>query len=390
MKTTKVFDKLLAALVDPEVRGVASRGGTRSSKTHSMLQLLYMVACESETALLISCVTDTNPGVRRGMFRDFKRILQDAGEWDPNAWHDTRMEYSFENGSMIEFFGCENSSKVFGPSRDILFINEAQRVPKEVFRQLDVRTRFMVFIDFNPVRRFWAHDHFKGEGMVEIVSTYKDNPYLPPEQVAAIEANRGDANWWRIFGEGETGGVEGLIYPDYDIVPEFPADATWCTGLDFGFKGDPAAIIKVGFVGWDLYVSEILYEHGKLNKDLSAALKDNGLHRSITVADNAEQKSITEIAQTGCKIIPCTKGRGSVIAGIGQVKQFNLHIVAGSRNIQNECDSYSYVYDKMTGTFDLSQAVDENNHAMDAIRYAVDFLITKYKPGRSRRNRDEK
>lgn len=390
MKTTYVFDKLLAAMVDPAIRGVSSRGGTRSSKTWSMLQLLYMVADQSEEPLLISCVTDTMPGVRRGMLRDFKRMLQAEGVYDDNAFNKTDSIYTLPNGSQIEFFGCENSAKVFGPSRDILFINEAQRVPKEVFRQMDVRTRFMVFVDYNPVRKFWAHDHFTGENMVEIVSTYKDNPFLTPEQVEAIESNRNDANWWRIFGEGETGGVEGLIYPDYEIVQEFPTDAKWCTGLDFGFKGDPAAIIKVGFIGWDLYVQEVLYDHGKLNKDLASALKDNGLHRTITVADNAEQKSISEIARLGCKIMPCTKGKGSIMAGIGQVKQFKLHIVAGSRNIQDEFDSYSYVLDKMTGLFDLSQAVDENNHACDAIRYAVDFLIAKYRPGRSRKNRDEK
>ena len=136
MKTTYVFDRLLEATVNPVIRGVSSRGGTRSSKTWSMLQLLFLIAEKSEAPLLISCVTDTMPGVKRGMFRDFKRMLQDEGLWNGKAMNLTEMTYTFPNGSQIEFFGCENAAKVFGPARDILFVNEAQRVPKEVFRQI--------------------------------------------------------------------------------------------------------------------------------------------------------------------------------------------------------------------------------------------------------------
>lgn len=390
MKVTHVFEKLLAATVDPDVRGVSSRGGTRSSKTWSMLQLLYIMADQSETPMLISCVTDTLPAVKRGMYRDFKRMLQDEGLWNEKQMNLTDLVYSFPNGSQIEFFGCENSAKVFGPARDVLFINEAQRVPKEVYRQMAVRTRFMTFIDFNPVRKFWAHEMFNGPGMVEIVSTYKDNPYLTPEQVEEIERNRTDANWWRIFGEGETGGTEGLIYPDYDIVPEFPDGCKWCLGLDFGFTGDPTAIEKVGFIGNDLYIQEIAYSTGLLNWDIANVLRSSGLHKATTIADNQEAKSIAEISKLGCRIFPCLKGRGSIMAGISQVKQFRMHIVQGSRGVQDEADSYSYALDRMTGLYDTTEAVDENNHAMDAVRYAVDYLIAKYRPGKSTRNNEEK
>lgn len=390
MKTTYVFDRLLEATVNPVIRGVSSRGGTRSSKTWSMLQLLYLIGEKSEAPLLISCVTDTMPGVKRGMFRDFKRMLQDEGLWNGKAMNLTEMTYTFPNGSQIEFFGCENAAKVFGPARDILFVNEAQRVPKEVFRQMAVRTRLMLYVDFNPVKKFWAHDYFKGPGMVEIVSTYKDNPYLTPEQIEEIERNKDDENWWRIFGLGETGGTEGLVYPEYDIVPEFPANCKWCLGLDFGFSGDPTAIVKVGFDKDDLYVQEIAYSTGLLNWDIANVLRTNGLHKVTTIADNQEAKSIAEISRLGCRIFPCIKGKGSIMAGISQVKQFKMHIVQGSRGIQDEADNYSYVFDKMTGLYDTNEAVDENNHAMDAIRYATEFLIAKYRPGKKQRKDEEK
>lgn len=390
MKTTYVFEKLLSATLNPSIRGISSRGGTRSSKTWSMLQLLYLLASQSDTPLLISCVTDTMPGVKRGMYRDFKRMLMDEGLWNQKQMNLTDMIYSFQNGSQIEFFGCEVSAKVFGPARDILFVNEAQRVPFEVFRQMAVRTRMLLYVDFNPVKKFWAHDYFQGPGMVEIVSTYKDNPYLTEEQVAEIERNKNDANWWRIFGLGETGGVEGLVFPDYEIVPSIPDNAKWCLGLDFGFVGDPTAIVKVGFEGWNLYMEEVAYTPGLLNWDISEVLHEKGLNRVYTIADSQEMKSIMEISRLGCKIVPCVKGRGSVMAGIAQVKQFKLHIVAGSRNIQDEADKYSYVFDKMSGTYDTTQVQDSNNHAWDAIRYAVDYLITKYRPGRNLRNESTK
>ena len=75
MNCTYVFNKMLNHFVDPNIRGIASKGGTRSSKTWSVLQLLYLTARESPDPLMISCVTDTLPAVKRGMFRDFQNML---------------------------------------------------------------------------------------------------------------------------------------------------------------------------------------------------------------------------------------------------------------------------------------------------------------------------
>ena len=145
------------------------------------------------------------------------------------------------------------------------------------------------------------------------------------------------------------------------------------------------AIVKVGFVGDVLYLQEIAYTPGLLNWDIANLLKSKGLHKVITVADIAEQKSIAEISRLGCKVIPCIKGRGSIMAGIAQIKQFKkICVVVGSRGITDELDTYSYVLDRMTGLYDTTEAIDDHNHAMDATRYAVDFLITKYKPGKAR------
>ena len=129
MNCTYVFNKMIDHFVDPNIRGIASKGGTRSSKTWSVLQLLYLVARESPDPLMISCVTDTLPAVKRGMFRDFQNMLLDEGLWDENALNKSDMIYTVKPGVCIEFFGCDNASKVHGTARDILFINEAYARP---------------------------------------------------------------------------------------------------------------------------------------------------------------------------------------------------------------------------------------------------------------------
>lgn len=380
MNVTYVFEKLLAAFVNPKIRGIASKGGTRSSKTWSTLQLLHLTCVNSEKPLVISCVAATLPMVKRGMMRDFKQMLITENEWDENAFNKSECTYTYPNGCIMEFFGVDNASKVHGSARDILFVNEAQTIPREIFRQLDIRTRKKVVIDFNPVRKFWGETEFVGDRYITIHSTYKDNPYLSKEQVGAIEKNKDDANWWRIYGEGETGGVEGNVYPSYEVIDDMPETFTGrCLGLDFGFVNDPTAIVDIRFEGWDLYVDLLCYETGLLNASIADYLTSNMLHRLITVCDNAEQKSIVELQQRRIKAIPCVKGRGSVAGGIAQVKQFRLHVTKRSVKLLDELDNYKFIKDEATDTY-TNETIDAWNHALDALRYGVDYLIRKYRP----------
>lgn len=380
MNVTYVFEKLLAAFVNPRIRGIASKGGTRSSKTWSTLQLLHLLCVNSEKPLVISCVAATLPMVKRGMLRDYKQMLLAENEWDENAFNKSECMYTYPNGCMIEFFGVDNASKVHGSARDILFVNEAQTIPREIFRQLDIRTRKKVIIDFNPVRKFWGETEFVGDRYLTIHSTYKDNPYLSAEQVSAIEKNQNDANWWRVYGEGETGGVEGNVYPEYEVIEDMPETFTGrCLGLDFGFVNDPTAIVDIRFQGWDLYVDLLCYETGLLNANIAEYLTVNGINRIVTVCDNAEQKSIVELQQKRVKAMPCIKGRGSVAGGIAQVKQFKLHITKRSVKLLDELDNYKWIKDESTDTY-TNEPIDAWNHALDAMRYGVDYLIRKYRP----------
>ena len=380
MNVTFTFEKLLDAFVNPRYRGVASKGGTRSGKTWAVLQMLHILAKANPNPLVISCVAATFPMVKRGMLRDFKAMVAAEGDWDENRFNKTESTYEYESGTIIEFFSCDNAGKVHGPARDILFINEAQGIPREIYRQLDIRTRKKVIIDFNPVRKFWGETEFAGDRYVTIHSTYLDNPYLTPEQVHAIEKNRGDENWWRVYGEGMTGGVEGNVYPEYEVIDEMPEVYTGrCLGLDFGFTNDPTAIVDIRFEGYNLFLDLLMYETGLTNSQIGDYLTGQALNRIVTVCDSAEQKSIVELQRAKVKATPAIKGKGSIASGIQQVKTFKLYVTKRSTHMMDELDNYKWVKDELNDTY-TNVPIDAWNHSLDAMRYGVDYLLRKYRP----------
>ncbi|WAX10446.1 terminase large subunit [Phocaeicola phage BV185P1] len=380
MNVTFTFEKLLDAFVNPRYRGIASKGGTRSGKTWAVLQMLHILAKANPNPLVISCVAATFPMVKRGMLRDFKAMVAAEGDWDENRFNKTESTYEYESGTIIEFFSCDNAGKVHGPARDILFINEAQGIPREIYRQLDIRTRKKVIIDFNPVRKFWGETEFAGDRYVTIHSTYLDNPYLTPEQVHAIEKNKGDENWWRVYGEGMTGGVEGNVYPEYEVIDEMPEVYTGrCLGLDFGFTNDPTAIVDIRFEGYNLFLDLLMYETGLTNPQIGDYLTGQAINRIVTVCDSAEQKSIVELQRAKVKATPAIKGKGSIASGIQQVKTFKLYVTKRSTHMMDELDNYKWVKDELNDTY-TNVPIDAWNHSLDAMRYGVDYLLRKYRP----------
>ena len=212
MITTSIFTKNIAALNDKGIRTIVNEGGTSSSKTFSILQALHILASLRTKPLLISIVSESFPHLKLGAMRDFRLILGD--EWNDARWNATDHLYQYQS-AQIEFFSADQPGKAHGPRRDILFLNECINIPREIADALIMRTRSKVIIDHNPVGEYWAHD-LKGKAGTEwIHSTYLDaKAVLPAEIVAAIEARKGtDPNWWNIYGLGNVGIVEGLVYP---------------------------------------------------------------------------------------------------------------------------------------------------------------------------------
>ena len=286
-------------------------------------------------------------------------------------------------GRTLEFFSADDQQKIRGRKRNILFCNEANELEyKTDFFQLAIRTSDKIFIDFNPddenvwINKRIEQERFNEKGDVEvIVSTYLDNPFLDANTVQEIEYLRyTDPEYWKIYGEGLYGNITGLIFPDVKMFSQFPECETVSYGLDFGYTNDPTAMIKVGISGNDLYLEEKIYQTGLTNDDI-IDLFDIGKRERI-FADAAEPKSIEHIKRKGWRIEAARKGADSIMNGIDLIKSFNVHIHEDSRNLQKEQRTYKWKVDSNGDA--LNKPLDKNNHAWDAIRYAL-TMTTKRK-----------
>lgn len=371
MKPTRVF----ITNITSQKRIKANEGGTSSSKTYSILQILLVKALRY-TDLLISVVSESMPHLKLGVIRDFKKLMLEEDIWRDSKFNLTDKVYSFETGSRIEFFSADNPSKVHGPRRDILFLNEANAVPYPIYDQLSIRTEREEYLDWNPTHEFWAHQHLQGDEDCQwIRSTYKDNDFLPDSIRTRIEAKKDrDPNWWRIYGLGLVGKTEGLIYPNFDIVDEMPPDRFY--GLDFGYTNDPTALVGIAIQGDDLYADEMLYTEGLTNQDIAGRMK--GIeYRDEIFADSAEPKSIEEIYREGFNIKGAIKGKDSILNGIDIIKRYNLKVTKRSVNVIKELRNYRWIEDK-NGNL-MNKPGDSFNHALDALRYGVIMKTHKKK-----------
>jgi len=368
--TTNVYEANAEAWLSGKRRAL-NEGGTYSSKTYSILQLLILIARHAKSPLLISVISESLPHLKKGAIRDFFAILGEGHDNNP-CYNKTEQTYRFGNG-VIEFFGADESAKVRGPRRDILFLNEANNIPWETARGLDVRTKKFTFADWNPVAEFWAHENWIGQPEnVYIHSTYQDAlDVIPPEVVRNIEATgERDPNWWNVYGLGRIGKIEGLVYPLFQQVKELPP-GDYFYGLDFGFSTDVTALTKHVIIGEALYSQELIYERGLTNQDIADRMVELDIrkHYDEIIADAAEPKSIEEIYQRGFNIKPCVKGPGSVEYGHQKVRQYKQFWTEDSVNCIKEQRNFRYLSDKDGKLTD--KTTHAWSHGMDSRRYAV-------------------
>lgn len=378
LRFTPVFWKNEQAWKNEGIRYVVNQGGTSSSKSISILQLLYFIA-RNHKNLVISVVSETVPHLRKGVMRDFEKMLKQCGAYTDLNHHKTDNIFKFPSGSIIEFFSADDYGKVHGPRRDILYINECNNIKWDIYDQLEIRTRLKVFLDFNPVREFWVHEEVtKLDDAFFIKSTYKDNPYLPDQIKKSIESKQHKANWWRVYGLGEVGFIEGLVFPDINLVDEMPEQ--WKKrgyGLDFGFTNDPTCMTDNALSSGELWIDQLIYETGLTNPDI--AEKMNILKVSTTreiIADSAEPKSIAEIRTHGnWKILGAVKGPDSVKFGLDLMSSYPINITKRSVETITEYRNYTWDTDK-DGKL-INQPIDDFNHSIDSSRYWATRNISK-------------
>lgn len=344
-------------------RYIVHEGGTRSGKTHSILSVLYHIA--NSRPGITSVVSETFPHLRKGAIRDYKTLLQSQNAWDGKGWNKTESVHTLAEDKILEFFSADNSTKVHGPERDYLFINEGQNIPYEIVRHLFVRTTKTIFIDFNPTREFWAHTEIKEDPKTFWVhSTYKDNPFLTDEQVYEIEKNKKNKTWWAIYGEGKIAESEAAIYRGWKLIDEVPHEARLERyGLDFGYTNDPTTIDAIYFHNGGYIIDEITHQKGLSNKQIADILNSQE-KKTLTIADSAEPKSIDELASYGVSVLPSKKGKGSVNQGIQYVQDQRISITKRSTNAIKEYRNYLWLIDKDEKT--TNTPAPGFDHHMDA------------------------
>jgi phage terminase large subunit len=352
----------------------AVQGGTSASKTISILLYLIDRAQSDKTATLTSVISESFPHLRRGAMRDFKNIMTAHNYWKDDRWNVSESTYTFETGSQIEFFSADQSDKLRGARRDRCFMNEANNMTLDVFDQLEVRTKELLFMDWNPSNEFWFYTDIKPnrEDVDHITLTYKDNEALSPEIVSAIEARKNRKGWWQVYGLGQLGEVEGKIYKDWQIIDTIPHEARYLrTGLDFGYTNDPSAIVDVYRYNGGLIWDELTYQKGLSNKQLADILLADGMKR-VVVADAAEPKSIDEIKSYGVTVLPSNKGAGSVAHRIQTVQAQRISLTKRSANVIKEYRNYLWETDK-DGKI-LNEPEHQWSHSMDAGGYATESI----------------
>ena len=353
----------------------AIQGGTSASKTVSVIIYLIDKAQRDEVPTITSIVSESFPHLKRGAILDFLSIMSQQGYFVDKRWNKTDYTYTFETGSKIEFFSVDQPGKVRGPRRDRLFINEANNISYDTFDQLEVRTKEFIILDWNPVSEFWYYDKVANrEDCEHLILTYKDNEALDIRIIQSIEQRKDRKGWWKVYGEGQLGEVEGKIYKEWAIVDEIPHHARLeRRGLDFGYTNDPSALVGIYYYDGGYILDEELFQKGMTNKQITDTIKNQRNPETLVIADSAEPKSIDEIKSYGINIVGAEKGKDSVVNGIQLIQGQRMSITKRSVNLIKEYRNYLWETDKDGNILNIPEHIW--SHSMDAIRYAMSSII---------------
>ena len=347
------------------------QGGTSAGKTYGILPILIDRAAKTP-GTEISVVSESIPHLRRGCLRDFVKIMKSINRFVDDRFNKSLLKYEFANGSFIEFFSADDSSKLRGGRRSILYINECNSVSFESYNELSIRTKNEVFLDYNPTAEFWVQTELEDQEDAEkIILTYKDNEALDYGIISQIEKNikkAATSNYWRnwvdVYVNGVMGKLDGIVFGNWKQIDTIPSEARLIgIGIDFGYTNDPTTIIEVYKHNETRILNELTYQTGLLNSDIAKILPSN----VPCYADSAEPKSIADIQRYGITIKGVTKGRDSINYGIDVMQRENYLVTSNSTNLIKELRSYCWDTDK-TGKR-LNKPIDNFNHAIDAVRY---------------------
>ena len=371
IKATAIFEKNYEAILGDK-RFIINEGGSRSSKTYSLCQLM-IIYCLQNNNKVVSVIRKTFPALRATVLRDFIEILKEIGLYKQEAHNKSEHIYTFGNGSMVEFFSVDDEQKIRGRKRDIAWCNEANELYFDDFTQLNMRTEDKLIFDYNPSdSASWLYE-LPAEESIKIKSTYKDNPFLPDSIKAQIEdLKRTDEALYQIYALGEKAISKSNIYSQWSFVAHRPSRfVKYVYGLDFGYN-HPTALMRVYYCDNDIYIEPVIYESYLTTTMLIEKLATLGIEQTVTIlADYSRPEIIQEMNIAGYDVQNANK---VVKKGIDNLKTFGV-ICQDDKAIRREYENYKW---KKIGDFITDEPVKLFDDAMDAIRYATTHIRQEY------------
>jgi len=372
IKSTVIFEKNYQALNDQGIRFVINEGGSRSSKTYSICQLV-IIYCLQNNNKVVSIIRKTFPALRATVLRDFIEILKELNIYSVEDHNKSEHIYTFPNGSIVEFFSVDDEQKIRGRKRDIAWCNEANELYFDDFTQLNMRTESKLIFDYNPSESTsWLYELPQEESIL-IKSTYKDNPFLPQSIRAQIEdLKRTDEALYQIYALGEKAISKSNIYSNWSFIPHRPARfVNYVYGLDFGYN-HPTALMRVYWCDNDIYIEPVIYESYLTTPMLIDKMQSFNVEKTVTiVADYARPEIIAELNNAGYDVQNANK---VVKKGIDNIKTFGV-LCQDDKAIRKEYENYKW---KKVGDMITDEPVKMWDDAMDAIRYATTHIRQEY------------
>ena len=386
---TKAYFKIRDLILNnPNEDVFVIRGGQGASKTVSIVQLIIqsLLGSEKEATILSSELSK----MKRTVIRDYTKICKDWGViQNIQEFNRSESKHEYANGSYLDFLGADVNDVGKGFRRDILYINEADKMDIDTAVQFISRAKITI-IDYNPDKLFWGDDYINENNFLTL--TFEDNEYLPASEVKSIrdyktkgfhnpmlpfeklfkEGNIKSKYWankWRVYGLGMVGALDGVVFENWTTCKDIPPHARLMGyGLDYGYRNDPTAVTAIYYADNTWYLDELIYETGLLNRAISDKMERLGCDKYTTITgDSAEMKSNAELRTYGWRVQDAKKGADSIVFGVSRMQELNLVITERSTNIINEFTKYTWAIDK--NNVSLNKPIDNFNHAIDGIRY---------------------
>lgn len=369
-------------------------GSAGSGKSYSIAQKIVIRCCNEPIKVLVCRRYATT--LRNSCFSLFKEILT---KWKLTPYvkiKETDMSITFPNGAQIIMIGLDTEEKLLSLNNvSTVWIEEAYEVEKEKVEQLNLRMRGQaaqqqLILSWNPISKHsWLYDFTvenPPESSIFHHSTYKDNPFLNAEYVAALdEMAIRNPQKYRIYGLGEWGvDSQGLVIRNWKTEEFNPFELAASgyehrCGMDLGYI-DKSAIIDTLYdrENKTIYVFNEFYKSGCQLSDLAAAIGDMGLAKSKLYVDASEPRTIQYFKSQGINATPCTKGKDSVRAGLMFLQDSLIVVHPKCKNFIMELENFSYIKSKTTGEY-TEDTTHEFSHAIDACRYAYSDIYTNKK-----------